>query len=65
MGGISLDPVQRDRAPSNAGETVAFDAGESFVTLNAANVLHPDGATVPNYPTVKWNFGDGTPEVSG
>ena len=35
---------------------------ESFVTLRENVNYNSSGEPVPHYPTVTWNFGDGTPE---
>jgi len=48
--------------PGRAGELVGFDGMHSNVTLNAT-AAYP---TVQNtYATFSWDFGDGSPVVSG
>jgi len=49
----------------NAGEVVGFDGMESDIALDAGIGYSAGGAPQPNYATYTWNFGDGTPEVSG
>ena len=50
---------------SKAGEVVGFDGMESDISLNSAIGFSVAGKPQPNYATYTWNFGDGTPEVSG
>ena len=54
-------------APStvNSGETVGFDGMESNITLDSAIGYSAGGSPQPNYATYTWNFGDGSPVVSG
>lgn len=63
--GIVLDPHFTAPNPVNSGELVGFDGMESDITLNSAYAFASSGATKPNYATYTWNFGDGSPEVSG
>jgi hypothetical protein len=65
MNNISLAPKFTAPSPVNSGEVVGFDGMESDVTLDAAIGFTPSGATKANYATYTWNFGDGSPTVSG
>jgi hypothetical protein len=52
----------------NTGEIVGFNGMESEITLNqgtaySGSYLNPSPS--PTYATYKWNFGDGSPEVTG
>ncbi len=62
---VNLDP--KFTAPNlvNAGEVVGFDGMESDISLDAAVGYSAAGAPQPNYATYTWDFGDGTPTVSG
>ncbi len=62
---ISLVPAFNEISPVEVGDTVGFDSGESIITLNAATRYAQTGATDQNYAKMKWNFGDGSPEVTG
>jgi PKD domain len=63
--GISLAPEFNSVSPVGAGEAVGFDGGESLITLNAAVRYSKSGTPESNYAKMKWNFGDGSPEVTG
>jgi PKD domain len=63
--GIQLLPHFTVPTPTNAGELVSFNGMESDVTLNWAAEFTATGEERPTYAFYKWNFGDGTPEVSG
>jgi hypothetical protein len=65
MGGVTLEPKFTAPTPVNAGDVVGFDGMESNITLDAAVGFSPGGAQQPNYATYIWNFGDGSPAVSG
>jgi hypothetical protein len=65
MTGIDLVPQFTAPNPINAGELVGFDGMESDITLNDDIGYSKTGAEEPKYATYKWNFGDGTPEVTG
>lgn len=65
LGGVNLVPAFTAPNPVNSGDVVAFDGMESNITLNAAVAFSAGGAHQPNYATYTWNFGDGTPTVSG
>ena len=62
--GIRLEP--KFTAPNlvNSGEVVGFDGMESDITLNEGTIYI---GTTPKetYATYTWNFGDGTPTVTG
>jgi len=62
---VNLDPKFTAPNTVNAGEVVGFDGMQSDIALDAAIGYSAAGAPQPNYATYKWNFGDGTPEVSG
>jgi len=50
--------------PVNAGDVVAFDGAESDITLEQS--ADPTPGSQPQYrATFSWNFGDGSPVVSG
>lgn len=63
--GVSLVPRFTTPNPVNAGEVVGFDGMESDVTLDAGVRFSAKGVEEPTYPVFTWNFGDGSPEVSG
>ena len=52
-------------SPVEVGDTVGFDSGESIITLNAATRYAQTGAPEQNFAKMTWNFGDGSPEVTG
>lgn len=63
--GLELEPQFTSPNPVNAGELVGFDGMESTITLNAGTKYPASGEPSPTYPTYTWNFGDGSPTVSG
>ncbi len=63
--GIRLEPHFTAPNVVNAGEIVAFNGQESDITLNANTTFTAGGAPQNNYATYSWNFGDGSPTVSG
>ncbi|HET7378732.1 MAG TPA: hypothetical protein VFJ24_01700, partial [Gaiellales bacterium] len=65
MNDVSLVPKFTSPNPVNAGEVVGFDGMESNITLDAAIGFTPAGAEQPNYAVYTWNFGDGSPPVTG
>jgi hypothetical protein len=65
LGGINLVPMFTAPNTVKAGEIVGFDGMESDITLDAGVKFSPSGKEEPTYPTFTWNFGDGSPEVSG
>jgi hypothetical protein len=62
---VNLIPTFTLPTPVNAGEIVGLNGLESNVALNAAVDFPNGGAEKPTYATYTWNFGDGSPEVSG
>lgn len=63
--GLALEPRFTSPSPVNSGELVGFDGMESTITLNAGTTYPASGPPTANYPTYTWNFGDGSPEVTG
>jgi hypothetical protein len=63
--GLTLEPQFTSPNPVNAGELVGFDGMESTITLNAGTKYPASGEPSPTYPIYTWNFGDGSPTVSG
>jgi hypothetical protein len=63
----NVNLVPKFTAPNavNAGEIVGFDGMESDIALDAGIGYSAGGVPEPNYATYTWNFGDGTPQVSG
>jgi hypothetical protein len=51
--------------PVNSGEIVGFDGMDSNIALDAATAFNAKGEPTPTYATYTWNFGDGTPVVTG
>ncbi len=64
-GGVGL--IARFTAPNplNAGEIVGVDGMESTVSLIKGKAFGASGPPTTTYATFSWNFGDGTPEVTG
>jgi hypothetical protein len=63
--GVTLAPSFTGPNPVNAGETIGFDGMGSDITLDAGVKFSAGGKEEPTYPVFTWNFGDGSPEVSG
>jgi hypothetical protein len=63
--GAALEPLFTAPSQVNAGELVGFNGMESDIALNAAIHFPPVGERQTTYPTFTWNFGDGTPTVTG
>ncbi|HEV7163171.1 MAG TPA: PKD domain-containing protein [Solirubrobacteraceae bacterium] len=63
--GVNLQPKFTAPNPVNTGDIVTFDGMESNITLNSAFGYNSSGSPDANYATYKWNFGDGSPEISG
>lgn len=63
--GAELNPQFTPPSPVNSGEPVSFDGMESEIALNAGINFSPGGSAQANYATYTWNFGDGTPTVTG
>jgi hypothetical protein len=62
LGGVNLVPTFTAPNPVGAGDIVGFDGMESDITLNST-ISFPSGKET--YATYKWNFGDGSPEITG
>ena len=65
ISGVRLQPKFTSPNPVNAGDIVSFDGMESDITLNSAYGYNSNGEPDANYATYKWNFGDGSAEISG
>jgi hypothetical protein len=65
LNSVNLDPKFTAPNPVNAGEIVGFDGMESDIALDAAFGYSAGGSPQANYATYTWNFGDGSPVVSG
>jgi hypothetical protein len=65
LNSVALEPKFTAPNAVNAGELVGFDGMESNITLDAALSFSASGASQDNYATYTWNFGDGSPDVSG
>jgi hypothetical protein len=65
IGGINLVPQFTSPNTVNTGELVGFDGMESDITLNADPDYSKTGVEHSNYAVYKWNFGDGSPEITG
>ena len=63
--GVTLEPKFTAPNTVKGNEVVGFDGMESNITLNSAIGFSASGNPQPNYATYTWNFGDGTPDVSG
>jgi hypothetical protein len=65
VGGLGL--VARFTAPNpvDAGEIISVDGMESEVSLGTTLAFGPSGPPTVTDATFSWNFGDGSPEVSG
>lgn len=64
-GGVNFEPKFTAPSTVKGGEVVGFDGMESDISLNSAVGFSAAGKEQPNYATYTWNFGDGTPQVSG
>jgi hypothetical protein len=60
----SLLPAFTAPTLANTSEALAFDGQESNITLDAGTTFS-SGVPKANYPTYTWDFGDGTPALSG
>jgi len=65
LGGVSLVPEFTSPNPVAAGELVAFDGMESDLSLNWGTEYSATAKPETTYAFYKWNFGDGSPEVTG
>jgi hypothetical protein len=63
--GTRLIPQFTAPDPVKVNELVGFDGMESDITLNAGTTFNAKGKEEPTYATYTWNFGDGTPAVTG
>jgi len=63
--GVSLDPKFTAPNTVNSGDVVSFNGMESNISLDAAVRFSGTGVPEANYATYVWNFGDGSPTVSG
>ena len=63
--GVRLEPKFTMPNPVNAGDIVGFNGMESNITLNSAVSFNGGGSPQANYATYTWNFGDGSPVVTG
>jgi hypothetical protein len=62
---IALVPKFTAPSPVGAGEVVGFDGMESNISLDADPTFTAEGAKQTNYALFTWNFGDGSPTVTG
>jgi hypothetical protein len=65
LDGVTLEPKFTSPVPVNAGELVGFDGLESDISLDWADYFPAPAAANVTYPVFTWNFGDGSPTVSG
>ena len=65
MTGIDLVPQFTAPDTVNTGELVGFNGMESDITLDDDIGYSKTGTEEAKYATYKWNFGDGTPEITG
>ncbi|HXB64187.1 MAG TPA: PKD domain-containing protein [Solirubrobacteraceae bacterium] len=65
MTGIDLVPQFTAPNTVNTGELVGFNGMESNITLGDDIAYSKSGTEESKYATYKWNFGDGTPEITG
>ncbi len=63
--GISLAPEFTAPPTVKSGEIVGFNGMESDISLDAGERFTASGEEKITYPTFTWDFGDGTPTVSG
>jgi hypothetical protein len=63
--GVRLEPKFTSPVPVNSGETVGFDGLESDISLDWADYFPAPAAANATYPVFTWNFGDGSPTVTG
>jgi hypothetical protein len=65
LGGVNLVPRFTSPNPVNTGDIVGFDGMESQVELAQRTVYSATGTPEKSYATYSWDFGDGSPEVTG
>jgi hypothetical protein len=63
--GTTLEPSFTAPNPANSGEVIGFDGMESAITQNAGDNFAASGEPTTTYPIYTWNFGDGSPTVTG
>ena len=63
--GVSLRAQFTAISPVAVNDIVSFDGGESTITLDNGVRNSKTGEQQHNYAKMKWNFGDGTAEVTG
>jgi len=64
LGGVSLDAKFTAPENVNSGDVVGFDGMESTISLGA-NTQFSGATQVKKYATLTWDFGDGSPTVTG
>jgi len=62
---VNLAPSFTAPNPVSVGEIVGFNGMESNISLNVATDFPGGGAPSQTYATYTWNFGDGSPAVTG
>lgn len=65
LGGVTLEPKFTAPNVVNTGDVVDFNGMESNISLGAAVGYSSTGIPQPNYARYLWNFGDGSPTVTG
>ena len=65
VGGLGLVPRFTSPNPVKSEELVGFDGMGSTVSEIERASFGPSGPPTTTYATFAWNFGDGTPEVTG
>lgn len=65
MNGIDLVPQFTAPNTVKVNELVGFDGMESDISMNAGTLYTASGHPQPYYATYSWNFGDGSPVVTG
>jgi hypothetical protein len=63
--GVRLLPEFTSPNAVNSGDVVGFNGMESDITLDAGTGFTPGGVAKPAYANFTWEFGDGSPAVSG
>jgi hypothetical protein len=63
--GVALVPRFTPPNPASSGTALGFNGMESDISLNWADHFRKNGAPYAVYPVYTWNFGDGSPTVSG
>jgi len=63
--GVNLIPRFTAPNPVNAGELIGLNGMESLIDLNSTIGYPASGEGKVTYATYTWDFGDGTPVVSG